>query len=162
MWKTKAFVALLLAVLFGNVDLAADEIRRPAILVLPASVSMGDRLTGFVEFRWNDDNPVILDTWTIHGELCMLTFLSIYDESGKEVQWITPVSLPMMPNGMKVANRNDVIKLGLYTVGWVKFGHPGHYYGIATFSWAKSAGATVKFTTQKRWFDVIDAKPNAT
>jgi hypothetical protein len=154
--------ALFFAILSMSVARAAPGMEKAAILILPPSIAIGDQIKGFVEFRWSDDAPVTLNTWTIHGELSTLTNLSVFDESGKKVNWVAPVSLPIVPNGTRTVSRGETLKLRIYTIGWAEFEHPGHYYAVAEFSWAESAGTPISFTTKKCWFDVTGAKPKAT
>jgi len=154
--------ALLLSLLLLSAIRAAPSGDKPAVLILTPSISIGEQIEGFVEFRWDNEAPVKLNTWTINGELSTLTNLSVFDEAGKKVNWVVPISLPIAPDGVKTVSRGEQLKLRVYLIGRADFEHPGHYYAIGDFSWAESAGEPVKFVTTKFWFEVTDAKPNTT
>src|ERR1700677_456319 len=111
MWKMRYGGALLFSIRSLSVVQAAPGLEKSAILILPPSIPMGEQLAGFVEFRWSDDAPVTLNTWIIHGELSTLTSLSVFDENGKAVNWVFPVSLPIAPDGTKTVSRGEKLKL---------------------------------------------------
>lgn len=131
---------------------------KPALLIIPAIISAHD-LSAQVAFRWDEDTPVVVSTWSIRGELRIYGVLTVFDESGKEVPAIVPVSLPLAPTGEKKVTRDEILKLPLYTMGTVVFRRPGRYYAIAEFSSAFVGDTKVRFVTKKCWFTVSDEKP---
>lgn len=158
-FRIGSFAFLLVLCAFVHVAETADRIEKTALLLIPETVSIQEKLPIAVEFRWDEDIPVTLDTWDINGELETLGEVTVFDENGKEVAMMFPVSMPLVPSGRRTVAKGEVLKIGLYRMGSVNFDHAGRYYAIAVFSSAFAGDANVRFTTKKRWFQVIDAKP---
>src|ERR1700704_4864203 len=87
-----SFAFLLVLCAFVHVARAADRIEKTALLLIPETVSIQERLPIAVEFRWDEDIPVTLDTWDINGELETLGEVTVFDENGKDVAMMFPVS----------------------------------------------------------------------
>ena len=126
---------------------------------MPETVSLQERLSIAVEFRWDENTPVTLDILDFRGEMRTMGSLIVCDENGKEVAMSFSMSLPLAPSGKKTVAKGEVVKIGLYWMGSVNFDHAGRYYAIAEFSSAFAGDTNVRFTTKKRWFQVVDAKP---
>ena len=148
-------------VAFATGGMAASRPDKPALLLLPDLVSIRENLIASVEFRWDGDAAVTLDTWSDGGRLSTLGEIRVFDENGKEVPIWFPVSLPLMPTGKIDVKKREVLKIGLYLMGRAQFPRPGRYYAIATFSSAFSDGENVRFTTKKRWFEVTSGGPKS-
>lgn len=158
---SRSFGTLLVLCAFVHVVRAADRIEKTALLLIPETVSIQERLPIAVEFRWDENMPVTLDIWDFRGEVRTMGSLIVYDENGKEVAMSFPMSLPLLPTGKRTVEKGEVVKIGLYWMGSVDFDHAGRYYAIAEFSSAFAGNTNVRFTTKKRWFQVIDAKPKS-
>lgn len=156
-----SFAFLLVLCAFVHVVRGADRIEKTALLLIPETVSIQERLPIAVEFRWDEDIPVTLDTWDFSGELETMGDVTVFDENGKEVAVIFPVSLPLIPSGRRTVAKGEILKIGLYRMSSVDFAHAGRYYAIAEFSSAFAGDTNVRFTSKKRWFQVIDAKPKS-
>mgnify|MGYP001614219103 CR=1 FL=1 len=85
--------------------------------------------------------------------------LKVFSEDGKEMPMIRPVTTPLVPTGSMTAKKGEVLRVGIYTLAFVQPLKPGSYYAIATFSDAFCGEQNVRFTTQKRWFEIRNAKP---
>ena len=133
---------------------AASQVDKTALLVLPQVVEIDSEISASVEFRWDEDVPVVLNTWLIDDQLKTYGQLFFFDEEGKEVPTLHPVSVPLVPTGTKILQNGDLLKIGLYAMGWPQFPQAGSYYAIAIFSSAFVGDTNVKFTTIKRWFEV--------
>ena len=156
----KTVTALLFALYAFSVVLGgAERVEKPALLLIPEVVSMGQHIAASVEFRWDEDMPVTLDVLVLANEVSTLGDLTVYDENGKEVPMSFPMSLPPAPNGKKTVSRGEVLRVALSWTGSVDFPKPGRYYAVAVFSSAFTETSNVCFTTRKRWFQVVDAAP---
>jgi hypothetical protein len=138
---------------------AASRIEKTALLVLPDVISIHGDLPASVEFKWDEETPVTLDTWLFDGRLSTYGEITVFDEGGKEVPTIYPVSMPLVPSGKKEVKKGEVLKIALYKMGLIQFPRLGRYYAIATFDSAFAGDTNVRFTTKKRWFEVTKAKP---
>ena len=143
---------------FAVSGFAASRIEKSALLLLPEINSIHDNLKASVEFRWDEDAPVTLDTWSHDGRLSTLGTIEVFDEDGKEVAMFYPISMPLIPTGKKEVKKGETLKIGLYLMGSVQFPRPGRYYSIATFSEAFSGEVNVRFTTKRRWFEIVAAE----
>ena len=103
-------------------------------------------------------HALTLDIWDYRGEVRTMGSLIVYDENGKEVAMSFRMSLPLLPSGKRTVEKGEVLKIGLYWMGSVDFDHAGRYYAIAEFSSAFVGKTNIRFTTKRRWVQVIDAK----
>lgn len=138
---------------------AAAQIEKPALLLVPETISLRENLNAIVAFRWDEDMPVTLDTWSHGGRLSTLGAIEVFDEKGNEVPQFHALSMPLIPTGKKEVKKGELLKIGLYLMESVLFPGPGNYYAVATFSNASSGGTNVRFTTKKCWFHVTNASP---
>jgi hypothetical protein len=157
--KSIVFLIVGLAAVFGSCT-AADVVERPALLVLPKEVPIHASLPLTVAFRWEEEDPVTVDTFERGNLLCTSGGIEVFDESGREVPLSFPMSLPPIPTDQKKVRKGETLKLGLHCMGYPEFPRPGRYYAIASFSGLRSDGVKVRFVTTKRWFIVFDAKPS--
>ena len=148
-----AFVAL------AATAAAASRLEKSALLLLPDVISIHGGLSASVEFKWDEEKPVTLDTWSFDGRLSTYGEIAVFEDGGKEVPTIYPLSMPLLPSGKKEVKKGEVLKIVLYKMGWIQFPRPGRYYAIATFDSAFSGETNVRFTTEKRWFEVTEAEP---
>src|SRR5689334_12553990 len=93
------FAALTFLLVLAGAAFGADRVERSALLLLPDEVSAQQPLRAAVEFRWTDDAPLQISTWTRNAVQSTLGEIQVFDEHGKEVQMFFPVSLPTVPNG---------------------------------------------------------------
>jgi len=133
-----------------------------AFLILPAVITQDNALVAFVEFRWDEDEPVEIDF--VAGEKGDITYgsLNVFSADGREVPMIHPVTMPLLPTGRKRVIKGELFRIRLYTLSFPERLTPGEYYAIADFSDAYCAGQNVRFVTQKRWFTVhVGKRPSA-
>ena len=143
--------------------MAADIIEKSALLRLPETVIAWSPLDVDVTFRWDDDPPLKITTWALKKGMSIEGEIQFFDATGNRVGMINPspmVSPPSIPKNERIIIKGEVVKLGLYYVGYPLFQRSGDYYAIATFSSILSDGTTVRFTTKKRWIKVSVSPPN--
>ncbi len=134
--------------------LSVEILERTALLILPEEVSPKTPFRADIKLRWEDETPLRITTWALREGECTLGEIQVFDEQGREVQMIFPVTLPLMSDGERLVQKGEVVQLGLYIMGWPLFERAGSYYAVATFAHAFSDGRNVRFTMKKRWFTV--------
>ena len=157
---------LWLLFLLPTVNSGAEELRKLAVLFLPDQIECrsgdGARLEGEIGFRWDENEPLYLGLWSNSktGRNDVLGDIKVFDEKGRELDKVLYVTLPRVPDGEIVVNKGDMKRFGIYQMySTVIFLRPGNYYGVASFSYAASGKRSVSFTTNKRWFRVVEAAP---
>jgi hypothetical protein len=154
--KHSVIAAFFLATSIAN----GASTERSALLILPAVVGTRHNLQTEVEFKWDGEAPIVIDTWETKGSIETLGELRAFSEDGTEVQQFYPLSIPTVPSGSKVVRPGEVLRIGLMTTGFLFFQKPGRYYAIAKFSGYVDK-TRITFTTKKRWFEVVRSPPNA-
>jgi hypothetical protein len=143
--------------LVANV-MAVDRLERSALLSIPELVTAWSQFDVEVAFRWDEDTPLKITTWSLKDGLSIAGEIQFFDESGKKVGMINPsppASILQIQNAERIVKKGEVVKLGLYYIGGPMFERRGVYYAVATFSSTLHDGADVRFTTKKRWFKVF-------
>jgi hypothetical protein len=158
---------LWLGLLLPVVAFSAESMKKRAVLFLPDQIECksgdGASLSGEVGFRWDEDTPLYLSLWAnpktgrsdrVFGSL------AVFDENGRELNKAIYVTLPLSPDDQIVVKKGDVMRFGLYEMySTAIFQKPGNYYAVAHFSYGISGMRSVDFTTNKRWFKVVEAPP---
>lgn len=155
----KAFTTVIAFLALAAAASGTERVERTALLLLPEEVSAHHPFRAAVEFRWDDEAPLRISTWTRKDVHSTLGEIQVFDEHGKEVQMFFPVSIPTVPDGERTVKKGEVLRIDLDLMGWPVFERAGSYYAIATFSYAWCDGANVRFTTKKRWFRVAERSP---
>ena len=148
----KFLAALIVLTAFTASGSDVERMERTALLILPEVISSEHPFRPSVEFRWDDEAPLRISTWTLNDSQSTLGEVQVFDENGKEVPIIYPVTLPTIPDGELTVKQGEVLRIDLDLLGWPIFERAGSYYAIATFEYAWSDGTNVRFTTKKRWF----------
>jgi hypothetical protein len=140
------------------VNVVADNLlEKPALLSLPKEVTAWSQFDVEMAFRWDEDTPLKITTWSLKKGLSIEGEIQFFDESGKKIGMIIPTPMaspPPIQNDERIIMKDEVVKLGLYYVGYPMFKRSGDYYAIATFSSTLVDGTNVRFTTKKRWLKV--------
>jgi hypothetical protein len=159
---------VLLAISFGLLICGCSaDVQRQATLVLPDKIARGQndaQIHPATEITWDEDEAVAVDVEFNLGAVAardVITVVgnwSIYDVNDKAVAPIDAV----IGNGMdplrgKVLLRKGRIRLPFEPAkGNFLFNlKAGRYYAIASFSGSFRA-RQVRFTTEKRWFEITD------
>jgi hypothetical protein len=159
---------LWLGLLLPVIVFSAESMKKRAVLFLPDQIECRSgeaaRLTGEIGFRWDEDEPLYLSLWAnSKSGKSDLVFgsLTVFDEKGRELSQVIHVTLPPSPDDGIVVKKGEVKRFGLYELfPAVIFPRPGNYYAVASFSYGISGKKSVDFTTNKRWFKVVEASPD--
>ena len=162
---------LLLGLILGTVCSGQEIIRKKAVLILPDEIECprgGARyLTGHIGIRWDEQEPVELNVWRnssgkngTAAHYRLKVELTVYDEAGSELQRQFFVSIPPIPDGTTTLRPGEYRKFPFFLWnGQVVFPRPGNYCAVVTFYEAWTGKKNVQFTTNRRWFKVVDADP---
>ena len=148
--------------------LGQELLRKPAVLILPDQIECksgsGRYLTGEIAIRWDGRDPLTINIWNRRDPEKggapldqVMVDLKVFDESGKELDREFFMSIPPMPDGNAVINPGEYKKLRFFLWnGQVVFPRPGDYCAVVTLQEAWTGKTNVVFTTNKRWFKVIE------
>jgi len=150
----KRLITFVCLVFVSGLCYASDSGGKPAELIVPAKVHVNEAIQGDVEFTWDEDQPLVLDTWSMKGG-CLFGSMTVYEASGHEVPGVYPMSLPLLPDGKRTVRKGETVRMHLYTMGYTVIPGTGRYYAVAQFSGSMTSEYTVRFTTRKRWFEAI-------
>lgn len=118
-------------------------------------------MSGEIGFRWDGEEPLKISVWEDKktGKPDQLLIdIEIFDEHGRLLEQQLFVSIPPMPSGEAIIARGEYRQFGAFVWnGSVQFLQSGNYYAIAVFNSAWTGKTNVVFTTNKRWFRVIEA-----
>ena len=158
---------LWLGLLLPTICLAEGKFHKAAVLILPDKIECVSGVTHYLSaeigFRWEENEPLKINFWRNpkSGKSDqLLGDLEVFDEKGRKLERQFFVSIPPMPDGEIVIKRGEYRQLGFFIWnGGVIFPRPGNYYAVATFDSAWTGEVNVVFTTNKRWFKVVEALP---
>jgi hypothetical protein len=158
---------LWLGFLLPAICLGEGILHKTAVLVLPDQIEcrsgVAYYLSGEIGLRWDGTDPLKINVWrnSKSGKPDqLLCDLDVFDEAGRKVEQQFFVSIPPMPEGEMVIERDKYKQLRFFIWnGGAVFPRPGNYCAIATFDSAWTGKTNVVFTTNKRWFKVVEAPP---
>ena len=158
---------LWLCLLLPTICFGEGILHKTAVLILPDEIECrsgsGQFLSAEMGFRWDETAPLKINVWwnSKSGKSDeLLGDIEVFDEGGRKLDRQFFVSIPPMPSGELIINRGEYKRFGVFVWnGSVVFPRPGNYYAIATFDSAWTGKTNVVFTTNKRWFKVIEAPP---
>jgi len=154
----KSFAGVVLLVVVNLIAAPSTSSTRSASLYVPAEIVFAGAAAvcdAEVEVRWDEDDPLLIQTWSQFGGLSTAGDLAFFDEGDREVAVLYPASISFVPDGQKEVRKGESLRLKLYWLGAPQFPRSGRYYAIATFSWAWTSGKNVTFRTERRWINVI-------
>jgi hypothetical protein len=146
---------LIFVILFSiaSIGHSAGRIEKTALLLLPSQIHAHSVFEASVEFRWDEDEVLVLDIWSIRGE-SVYGDVRVYDEHGNEVPLLYPMSMPITPDRQRKVSKGELVRVGLYRLGDLQLDKPGLYRAVAEFSSGFVGKTNVHFTTKSKWFTV--------
>ena len=158
--------AILLGLLLHVAAIAAEEIKKSAVLFIPDQIerseSGGANLAGEVGVRWAEEEPLrlgLVSKTVTPGHDSVIGTIQVFDEEDRELKKIMYVTIPPVPDKEVVIASGESKRFGLWELySTVIFPKRGNYYAIASFD-GISGKKSVSFTTTKRWFKVVDGAP---
>jgi hypothetical protein len=143
----------------------AGELKKTAVLFLPDQIEResggGAAMQAEIGFRWDEKEPLQLGLFRDlknSGKYRVLGGITVFDEKDHELDKAIFMTLPPFPDTEITITKGEVKRFELEELySTVLFPRPGNYYAVASIHYGISGGKTVSFTTNKRWFRVVEA-----